>query len=272
MSSSYMRGAGESLESLNTQADKHRNWYDSFNSAFGKGVADINWSEREFDDNGRVKVTKYDILLGRSQPELQAGFEKWRQSQVKDTLGSKYFDTFGTDLEVDAKSDPDKINSAISQEVTRKEDVKPYLATLSATEGGAKVLAGLGDRPTVAQAQQALSGLTTTNTQTARTKAETERDEEKDWRRTVFETQQHNARESQLHRQYLAEQNAADRKANRALQREQNQQTLQLAIMDRQDRKEDRRMAREDRQADKRQQSIMMLIKGLTQLGAGFSI
>ena len=37
-------------------------------------------------------------------------------------------------------------------------------------------------------------------------------------------------------------------------------------------RREDRRMAREDRQADKRQASIMMLIKGLSQLGAGFSI
>lgn len=47
---------------------------------------------------------------------------------------------------------------------------------------------------------------------------------------------------------------------------------MQLAMMDRADKREDRRIAREDRQADKRQASIMMLIKGLTQLGAGFSI
>ena len=37
-------------------------------------------------------------------------------------------------------------------------------------------------------------------------------------------------------------------------------------------RREDRRMAREDRQAEKRQASIRMLIEGLSKLGAGFSI
>ena len=59
---------------------------------------------------------------------------------------------------------------------------------------------------------------------------------------------------------------------NRELTREQNMMQLRLANMDRADRREDRRMEREDRQAEKRQASIMMLIKGLTQLGAGFSI
>ena len=47
---------------------------------------------------------------------------------------------------------------------------------------------------------------------------------------------------------------------------------MQLAQLDRSDRREDRRIAREDRQADKRQASIVMLIKGLTQLGQGFTI
>ena len=47
---------------------------------------------------------------------------------------------------------------------------------------------------------------------------------------------------------------------------------MQLAQMDRADRREDRRMAREDKLADRRQQSIMMLIKGLAQLGQGFSL
>ena len=98
MSSSYMRGAGESEGSLKTHADKHTNWYDSFNSFFGKGVKDIDWSTREFDDNGRVKVTKSDILLGRSQPELQAAWEKTRQTQIKDTLGDRYYETFGLSL------------------------------------------------------------------------------------------------------------------------------------------------------------------------------
>ena len=47
---------------------------------------------------------------------------------------------------------------------------------------------------------------------------------------------------------------------------------MQLAMMDREDKMTDRRYMREERQADKRQASIMMLIKGLSQLGAGFSI
>ena len=99
--------------------------------------------------------------------------------------------------------------------------------------------------------------------QTANTEARLDRQERESQRR--FDLQQD-------YQRFTAEQNAADRRANRDLQRQQNQQTLQLAIMDRADKKEDRRIAREDRQADKRQASIMMLIKGLTQLGAGFSI
>ena len=61
---------------------------------------------------------------------------------------------------------------------------------------------------------------------------------------------------------------SADRQ-ERGLQREQN---LQLAVMDREDKKADRQMAREDRLASQRQASIMALVKGLTQMGAGFAI
>ena len=57
-----------------------------------------------------------------------------------------------------------------------------------------------------------------------------------------------------------------------ALQEARNNQTMQLAMMDREDKLADRRYAREDRAADRRQQSIMMLIKGLAQLGQGFSL
>ena len=59
---------------------------------------------------------------------------------------------------------------------------------------------------------------------------------------------------------------------NRQLTKEQNMMQLKLANMDRADRREERRMEREDREADKRKESIMMLIRGLTQLGAGFVI
>ena len=57
-----------------------------------------------------------------------------------------------------------------------------------------------------------------------------------------------------------------------AVQEARNNQTMQLAMMDREGKMADRRYAREDRAADRRQQSIMMLVKGLAQLGQGFSL
>ena len=47
---------------------------------------------------------------------------------------------------------------------------------------------------------------------------------------------------------------------------------MQLAMMDREDKVADRRYAREDRSAERRQQSIMLLVKGLAQLGQGFTL
>ena len=58
----------------------------------------------------------------------------------------------------------------------------------------------------------------------------------------------------------------------REVQNQKNQQTMQLAMMDRQDKMADRALVREDRAASQRQQSIMALIKGLSQMGAGFAI
>ena len=73
-------------------------------------------------------------------------------------------------------------------------------------------------------------------------------------------------------RRYQSEENNAWRKSQSEKEDKRYDMQMQLAIMDRADKREDRRIAREDRQADKRQASIMMLIKGLSQLGAGFSI
>ena len=73
-------------------------------------------------------------------------------------------------------------------------------------------------------------------------------------------------------RRYQSEENNAWRKSQSEKEERRYDMQMQLAMMDRSDKREDRRLAREDRQADKRQASIMMLIKGLSQLGAGFSI
>ncbi len=93
-----------------------------------------------------------------------------------------------------------------------------------------------------------------------------------EWRKLMFETQQQNTQDNKDHRQFIAEQNILDRQESRQLQREQNQQTMQLALMDRSDQKEERRISREDRQDEKRRESIMLLVKGLTELGYGFTI
>ena len=73
-------------------------------------------------------------------------------------------------------------------------------------------------------------------------------------------------------RRYQSEENNAWRKSQSEKEERRYDMQMQLAQLDRSDKREDRRLAREDRQADKRQASIMMLIKGLSQLGAGFSI
>ena len=79
--------------------------------------------------------------------------------------------------------------------------------------------------------------------------------------------------ESQLARQqYNEDRDEAWRRSQSEREDKRYDMQMQLAQLDRADKREDRRIAREDRQADKRQASIMMLIKGLTQLGAGFSI
>ena len=86
-------------------------------------------------------------------------------------------------------------------------------------------------------------------------------------KRQAFETQQTNARlahesnQNNLTRQYQTD--VAKYDANTK---------LQLGRMESADRRADRAAAREDRLASQRQASIMALVKGLTQMGAGFAI
>ena len=72
--------------------------------------------------------------------------------------------------------------------------------------------------------------------------------------------------------QYNEDKNDAWRKYQSEKEDKRYDTQLQLAQLERADRREDRRIAREDKLADRRQQSIMMLIKGLAQLGQGFSL
>ena len=131
---------------LQTNAGKHTNWRDGLNN-FGNGVSDIDWTTREYDENGRVKVTKADIVLGRSQPELQAAYEKHRQQQIKNAAGRDYRSAFGTQLKVDHTTNLNELEGQIADENKRDSATKPYLTALSKTRGGAEVIAELGERP-----------------------------------------------------------------------------------------------------------------------------
>ena len=66
--------------------------------------------------------------------------------------------------------------------------------------------------------------------------------------------------------------NAAQRAYNEGENRATRAHQTQLAMFDRQDRMADRSYQRERDSAKDRQQSIMMLIKGLSQMGAGFAL
>lgn len=82
------------------------------------------------------------------------------------------------------------------------------------------------------------------------------------------------------YREYVRQQERSDDKRREAAQleyqrnesRANRQQTLQLAMMDRQDRKLDREFARAENRRAQQQQSIQALIAGLANLGAGMAI
>ena len=138
----------------------------------------------------------------------------------------------------------------------------------------------LAPRASTAQILQAGSKQRDTNTKTAKAEAEelrqTIRGEQAEIRQEGYERQDrlyaHQVEQTNLQNAHNANESNKMRLHELALQEARNNQTMQLAMMDREDKMADRRYMREERAADKRQASIMMLIKGLTQLGAGFSI
>ena len=60
--------------------------------------------------------------------------------------------------------------------------------------------------------------------------------------------------------------------ADREWRRGEGKDRMELAILDREGQREELRFRREDRADARRRDSMMMLIKGLSQLGAGFAL
>lgn len=84
-----------------------------------------------------------------------------------------------------------------------------------------------------------------------------------------------NAYQFQVQQQQLAAQERnrnAQLDADRELRRGEGKDRMELAILDREGQREELRFRREDRADARRRESMMMLIKGLSQLGAGFAL
>lgn len=88
---------------------------------------------------------------------------------------------------------------------------------------------------------------------------------EEGWRRFTLEREDQRLAADRAERESRQTFNEQENRADRAHQ-------TQLAMMDRQDKMADRRYMRERDTAKDRQQSIMMMMKGLAQLGAGFAL
>ena len=305
-----LRSLEEQVSGKNTAGEQvgtnYSNWRDTVAKGLGQNYDDIDWTKREFDDNGRVKVTKLDILFGRSQPELQLAYEEARRNALitanQDAYetafpGKSVRDEFGDTKGQDVS--PASLEGQIDREDKRLNDIKEPLAALLKLEKSAPVYAELmrqtGGRPTVEQINAAAAtlipeqqGYKITQNQenrNAKTHSETllnlEAERDRLAAQTVLESNQQSLNEWQVKATDAFNQNqlAAQQYNNselRRLQELQMQQNQQLAIMNSKNRMEDRRLDREDRKEERaltrQQMRIEMLMRSLSSLGRAFSL
>lgn len=285
MSDSWMRGAGVSLEQLQGEAAPNRDWRDNLNWMFGNDLTsktNYDWSQREIDSNGRVVQTNFDKLIGRDQTELQAAYEKWRQGKIKGSQAAGTYElTFGEAPTVDHTTTQIGLAKTVKDEKTRQSDVKPLKTALLTLDGGTEALAALGDKPTADDVSSAITKIKEERRQNPNIRGsdawyedkeeEAELKEERLRQERVAERRDERSyQDARL--EYLEQKDAADRAYNSKRDDLKFGNEITIAQMNQADRAADRRYQREDRLALQRQQSIANLIKGLTQLGAGFAI
>ena len=292
----YLRGSGETLKSLRKQSEGHRDWRDSLNWIARNDVYSdpdrIDWTKRAIDSDGQVRVSWFDSLIGRSQPELQAAYESWRQGEVKGSAAAEdYRQTFGKGPEIRPGVGTTDILSITRKEKDRRSSVDKLLPTLASMKNGAEVIASLGDAPTKEEVLTKISELSTKNTGEAEDRQDGIRQEgyteaakirnhtiqegnnqraheaSENSKLQAWKTQQENSRLA-----HTASENNKTRRFQAETAKYDANTKLQISRMESADRRADRAAAREDRLASQRQQSIAALMKGLTQLGAGFAI
>ena len=281
------RGAGESLGSLQENATKHRNWYDLINELGGKGLDTIDFTQRAFDDNGRVKVTKYDVLLGRSQPELQAEYERQRQATVRNSPANQQFarDNNGTSavpalgerLYEPQTTNAGDIQDLNSREAARVEATEPLLDELGRMKGGQLAIAQLPLKPTQTQVAAAIGRLTPDQPSSIRageihddnlaTNAASRRIAD-----ASLELAQDRERNSNaLERARIDFQNQTNQYNYKNAERDRELQR-DLALLGFDDKDADRRFDREERRDQTRQMLILQMMKGLQNFGASFAL
>ena len=303
------RGVTESLGSLNANAEKHSNLYDGFNNFFGKGIDDIDYSTRELDGDGRVKVTKYDILMGRSQPELQLEYEKWRRGQVNNSdAGHEHYDLYGTTpLSVDTSDwTPNRGSKRINEgslvrsnsaEQTRRTDTKLLLDELSKIEVNgegtalkASLLQQLKSNPKVTtdQISDAIAKVTKYNPTVIQDRNQGEANlnltnqkitsaQNADSLALRTEINNHRIQEAEIaYKNSVNEYNWKNAEADRdykwrAAEADREQKKV-LTMLGYEDKRDARAADREDRRAENRQLMILQLMKGLGNLGGAMAL
>ena len=297
----YLGDPVQSLESLRKNANKNRDWRDGLNSLFGndpmKRPDAIDWKKR-FDEglieNGVVKVTSGDALIGRSQPELQLAYETWRQKGLQRQaipINAALQSEGRTPVQIDTNTN----SATLETEKAQLAKVVGNRDLLLQMNGGPAAFAALGDNPTNTQILGAISARQTEIDKPGLERSEklfkdnldtnkSTRDANKaasDLARDNFDLNKQSTAENQNFREWQAKDQSAyrkfqERESTRRLQYDNDNRVadrnlqMQLSEMNRDERGEIRR---EDRRRDaKKDRQLMMLqlINGLKQIGQGF--
>lgn len=297
----YLGDPIQSLDSLRQNAGKNRDWRDGLNSLFGndpmKRPDAIDWKKR-FDEglieNGVVKVTSGDALIGRSQPELQLAYETWRQKGLQ-----RQAIPLNAELQAEGRSpvkiDTNTSSATLNADARQLTNIVKNRDALIQMDGGPAALAALGDNPTNTQILGAISSRQTaidkpkndletrvqqSNLDTAETNR-TNSTAQVDIAKDTFNLNKQTTAENQNFREWQAQDQSAYRKFQEAEQTRRLQYDndnrvadrtlqMQLAEMNRDERGEVRR---EDRRRDSkkdRQLMLLQLINGLKQAGQSF--
>ena len=319
-------GKPESLGSLEANAKKQQNIYDGLVNLSGNVLGlfgieknalgipvkseNIDWGTRKFTTDGQVVVTPADMLMGRSQPELQLAYENARRDALilglqddyekqfpNQSLREQFTDDKGQELNAS------NLTTKINNQALRVEKRAPLIEKLISMEGGPEAyrfLTSLSNEvtkgnPSPQQVAAEITRLTPTQSSTLQANATAnakldllEAQTERIGDQTRIQEQElgilrDNSATSRWQAEATAAHNAntlAAQKYNNAesrrLQELQLQQNQQLAIMNMQNNMEDRRLNREDKREDrelvKQRMRIELLMNSLRGLGRAFSL